>query len=243
MISLNQTDFYPGIITRKTQRNYVDGKLAFFFLKRGFDLTVSTCTIIFFLTWVIPVMAFAIKINSRGPVFFIQRRVGRGMRSFGCIKFRTMVVNEQANTTGPVENDCRVTTLGKFLRKTSLDELPQFINVFFGDMSIVGPRPHMYADCKRFSAVVGNYKFRNFVRPGITGLAQVKGFRGPAKNPFSIIHRFQYDSFYIRNASFVLDLKIMFKTAGQVLTTIFSKVRIKKIEVRKDRSNEKKLAA
>jgi putative colanic acid biosynthesis UDP-glucose lipid carrier transferase len=243
MISLNQTDFYPGITTRKIQRNYVDDKSFFFLLKRGFDLIVSTFVILFFLTWIIPLMAFVIKTNSRGPVFFIQRRVGRGMRSFGCIKFRTMVVNDHANTIGPLENDHRVTSLGKFLRKTSLDELPQFINVFLGNMSIVGPRPHMYADCKRFSAVVGNYKFRNFVRPGITGLAQVKGYRGPAKDPFSIIHRFQYDSFYIRNASFVLDMKIMIKTAGQIVILIFSKVRIKKIEFKKDRNNEKKLAA
>ena len=197
----------------------------------------------FLLSWIIPVMAIAIKLNSKGPVFFIQRRVGRGLKSFGCIKFRTMIPNDQADKYIACENEDRVTTLGKFLRKTSLDELPQFINVFIGDMSIVGPRPHMFADCNRFSEYIQDYKFRNVVRPGITGLAQVKGFRGPAEDSYTIVSRFYYDSVYIQNLGIRMDVSIVLKTIWQVFSLIFFKNDAKSEEAKKITSDPSKIAA
>jgi putative colanic acid biosynthesis UDP-glucose lipid carrier transferase len=133
-----------------------------------------------------------------------------------------MVVNEFANIEQASENDSRITRVGRFLRRTNLDEFPQFFNVLLGHMSIVGPRPHMHADCNTFSTAVSGYKFRNVVRPGITGLAQVKGYRGPTKDFKSIFHRYQFDAFYVRNASFWLDMRIIRKTAAQTLRGIFS---------------------
>ena len=224
-------------------RTYIDSKKFFFFLKRMSDIILSTTIIVFFLSWIIPLMAIVIKLNSRGPVFFIQRRVGRGLKSFRCIKFRTMVLNLEADKCSASDNDRRVTSIGKFLRKTSLDELPQFINVLLGDMSIVGPRPHMYADCNRFSEYIQDYKFRNIVRPGITGLAQVKGFRGPAEDSYNIITRFYYDSVYIQKMTFLLDIKILLNTFFQVLSLIFFKHISKKGKSEGINSNSSKIAA
>ncbi|MBO9631661.1 MAG: sugar transferase [Chitinophagaceae bacterium] len=180
------------------------------------------------LSWLIPIISILIKLDSPGPVFFVQRRVGRFGRSFRCFKFRTMVVNEYANTRQAVEGDSRITRVGNFLRLSNLDEFPQFLNVFLGQMSVVGPRPHMHADCNIFSAVITHYKFRNMMKPGITGLAQVKGFRGPTKNFESIFHRYQFDAFYIRNANFWLDMRIVRKTAAQTAQTFWIKFFSKK---------------
>jgi putative colanic acid biosynthesis UDP-glucose lipid carrier transferase len=227
----------------KPFRNYIDNKEIFLLLKRFFDIILSTLVIIFLLSWLIPIMAIAIKLNSKGPVFFIQRRVGRGLRSFGCIKFRTMIPNNQADKHVACKNDDRVTKLGKFLRKTSLDELPQFINVFIGDMSIVGPRPHMFVDCHRFSEYIQDYKVRNIVRPGITGLAQVKGFRGPAEDSYTIVSRFYYDSVYIQNLSFRMDVIIVFNTVWQVLNLIFFQNVFKKEEAKKIDSDPSKIGS
>lgn len=205
-------------------RSYVAEKRRYFLFKRIYDIVLSSLVIIFVLSWLFPIIALLIKLDSRGPVFFIQKRVGRWGKSFKCLKFRTMVVNEQANTRQASENDTRITRVGNFLRKSNLDEFPQFFNVLFGQMSVVGPRPHMHADCNKFSSVIANYKFRNMVKPGITGLAQVKGYRGPTKNFESIFHRYQFDAFYIRNANFWLDMRIVRKTAGQTLDILFSRI-------------------
>jgi len=134
-----------------------------------------------------------------------------------------MVLNCEANKCPTTENDCRITSIGKFLRTTSIDELPQFINVLLGHMSVVGPRPHMFYDCKRFSNYIQYYKFRSLVRPGITGLAQIKGFRGPAEDPYKIASRFSYDSMYIRQMSLALDLNIILNTAAQTFNILFFK--------------------
>src|SRR5688572_8545783 len=206
---------FETAITSGPFRRYIDERKHFYFFKRVFDLSVSA---IFFITcfiWLFPLIALMIKFDSRGPVFFTQRRVGRGGKSFLCYKFRTMVVNRDANTTQAHENDVRITRIGDFLRKSSLDELPQFLNVLLGHMSIVGPRPHMHADCHRFSQLVSNYKFRSLVKPGITGLAQIKGYRGPTETYQSIFRRYQYDAFYVRNTNFWLDMRIIRKTAFQ----------------------------
>ena len=245
MITINQ-EIESYLITemgKKPFRNYINNKETFLLLKRIFDIILSLVVIIFLLSWLIPIMAILIKLNSKGPVFFIQRRVGRGLRSFGCIKFRTMIPNDQTDKYIACKNDDRVTTLGTFLRKTSLDELPQFINVFIGDMSIVGPRPHMFADCNRFSEYIQDYKIRSMVRPGITGLAQVKGFRGPAEDSYNIVSRFYYDSVYIQNLSLRMDVNIVFNTVWQVLSLIFFDNISKKEEAKKINSDSPKIAA
>lgn len=206
-------------------RQYIDDRKFFYVSKRIFDVSTSLILSVGIFSWLFPLIALIIKLDSKGPVFFVQRRVGRGGRSFFCYKFRTMVVNEAANTTQAIENDVRITRVGRFLRKSSIDELPQFINVLLGDMSIVGPRPHMHADCNRFSSLIANYKFRSFVKPGITGLAQIKGYRGPTNTYQSIFRRYQYDAFYVRNGNFWLDLRIIRKTAFQMVADVFSKFR------------------
>lgn len=202
-------------------RSYVTFKRNYFFFKRVADILISLFIIVFFLSWFVPLAALLIKLDSSGPIFFIQRRVGRWGRSFPCFKFRTMYVNENANTEQAKENDIRITRIGNFLRKTNLDEFPQFFNVLLGHMSVVGPRPHMHTDCTAFAAAVNGYKLRNLVRPGVTGLAQVKGYRGPTNDFESIFHRYQFDAFYVRNASFWLDIRIVRKTAAQTIRQVF----------------------
>ena len=154
-----------------------------------------------------------------------------------------MVPNDEADKYIPCENDDRITTLGKFLRKTSLDELPQFINVLIGDMSVVGPRPHMFSDCNRFSEYIQDYKIRSMVKPGITGLAQVKGFRGPAQDSYNIISRFYYDSVYIQNLDFRMEVSILFRTVCQVLSLIFFNKSSKKEKAKKIDPDSSKIAA
>jgi putative colanic acid biosynthesis UDP-glucose lipid carrier transferase len=153
-------------------RTCIDSKRIYFIGKRIFDLAFSSLFVVAILSWVLPVIALLIKLDSRGPVFFLQKRTGKGGKSFVCYKFRTMVVNSEADRWPALKNDKRITRVGKFLRDYNLDEFPQFFNVLLGSMSIVGPRPHMIVDCNKFSSVVPRYKLRNFVKPGITGLAR-----------------------------------------------------------------------
>lgn len=207
----------------RNYRKFLHNRRGFFMMKRAFDIVFSFMVIVCLLSWLIPVIGLLIKLSSKGPVFFAQKRVGFLGKSFTCYKFRTMRVNQMADTMAAQHNDTRITRIGQFLRKSNLDELPQFINVFLGQMSIVGPRPHMYADCAKFSDLISNYKFRNLVRPGITGLAQVKGFRGPVENFDQIFHRYQFDAFYIRNINFWLDVRIIRKTLAQTLFYIVGK--------------------
>ena len=204
-------------------RHYVDEKPGYFFFKRLFDITFSLIVTIGILSWLIPVVGILIMLDSKGGVFFIQRRVGKGGKIFSCLKFRTMVSNPEANNEQAQKNDQRITGLGRFLRFTNIDEFPQFFNVLQGNMSVVGPRPHMITDCNQFAKVVSGYKFRNMVKPGITGLSQVKGYRGPAKEFATIFRRFEYDAFYVRNASFGLDFRIIRQTTGQVAYALLRK--------------------
>jgi putative colanic acid biosynthesis UDP-glucose lipid carrier transferase len=205
-------------------RDYIEKRYKYLWIKSIFDITISALVILLVFSWLFPILFLLIKLDSRGPIFFMQRRVGFLGRSFLCIKFRTMYVNPEANILQAEENDPRITRLGKFLRKSNLDELPQFLNVLIGQMSIVGPRPHMHRDCENFSKVVETYKLRHLARPGITGLAQVKGYRGPAHDFDRIFKRYQWDAFYIRNANFWLDLRIIRKTMAQTIAFIFSKL-------------------
>ena len=144
-------------------RDYVNEHRVYFIAKRIFDLVVSSLTIIFILSWLVPILAILIKLDSRGPIFFVQRRVGFLGRSFRCFKFRTMVVNSLSDKQQATTDDPRITGIGTFLRVTSLDELPQFFNVLMGDMSIVGPRPHMHKDNNDFGRQIENYRLRTFL--------------------------------------------------------------------------------
>lgn len=188
-------------------RGLVDKKPVFFFCKRVADLLFSTLFIVFVLSWLFPVVALLTWLDSGGPIMFLQERVGRGGRTFICFKFRTM----QFGADGLP----RITAFGNFLRKSNIDEFPQFLNVLVGNMSIVGPRPHTHGDCNRFAREVSGYKLRNFVKPGITGLAQIKGYHGPALCHESITCRYEWDAFYVKNASFWLDVRVIHHTVVQ----------------------------
>ena len=187
-------------------------------LKRTFDVVFSLFVIVFLLSWITPIIALIIKIESRGPVFFKQTRNGIKFREFTCYKFRSMIENNDADIQQATKNDKRVTKIGKILRKTSLDELPQFFNVLIGNMSVVGPRPHMIKENERYSKTVDKFMVRHFVKPGITGLAQVKGFRGEVETDEDIINRVKYDIYYLENWSLILDLNIVFLTTINFLT-------------------------
>lgn len=206
-------------------RTYFEGRRFYYGVKRGMDITVALLVMLLLFWWITPVVALLIKLDSKGPVFFRQKRVGFLGKIFWCYKFRTMVVNSMADTRQASVYDPRITRMGKFLRDTCLDELPQFINVLLGHMSIVGPRPHMLKDSHEFSRVVSNYKFRSLVKPGITGISQVRGYRGPAATFQSIFRRYQWDAYYVRNISLRLDVKIMTETAVLMLRSIFYKGR------------------
>ena len=163
-------------------------------------------------------VAFAIKLDSPGPVLFRQKRCGFNGRSFGIYKFRTMLVMEDGPSIVQARTvDCRVTRIGKWLRRTSIDELPQLLNVLGGSMSLVGPRPHAAAHESQFDSVVRNYAFRRRVKPGLTGWAQVHGCRGPAPTAALIERRVEYDLWYLDNWSLWLDLAILPQTPIEVL--------------------------
>jgi putative colanic acid biosynthesis UDP-glucose lipid carrier transferase len=196
-------------------RDQIDRKKSYFLAKRVFDIVFSAAFILLILSWLLPILCLLIKLGSRGPAFFIQKRIGRGGKTFYCYKLRTMVANAEADLVPALENDNRITPLGSFLRRSNIDEFPQFFNILKGDMSLVGPRPHMYADCRKFSSLVPNYKSRNLVKPGLTGLAQIKGYHGPATTADSVRMRYLWDNYYIFNASFKMDLRICIYTLLQ----------------------------
>ncbi|MEF3078254.1 undecaprenyl-phosphate glucose phosphotransferase [Winogradskyella poriferorum] len=181
-------------------------------IKRTFDILFSSIVIVFILSWLTPIIAILIKLESRGPVFFKQSRNGFNYKEFDCYKFRSMTPNKGANLHQATRGDQRVTKVGKFIRKTSIDELPQFFNVLFGDMSVVGPRPHMVSHTNMYAKKIDKFMVRHFVKPGITGLAQVSGFRGEVETDKDIIGRVKYDIFYIENWSLLLDIKIITQT-------------------------------
>ena len=181
--------------------------------KRLYDLAISSLVIVFILSWLVPIIALLIWLDSRGPIFFIQQRSGKNGKTFNCIKFRSMRVNKESNEKQATKNDSRVTKLGAFLRKSNLDEMPQFFNVFMGDMSIVGPRPHMLKHTDDYSKLLNKYMVRHFLKPGITGWAQIHGYRGEIKHMQDISNRVEYDLWYLENWSLWLDTRIILMTA------------------------------
>ncbi|GGH18201.1 undecaprenyl-phosphate glucose phosphotransferase [Mucilaginibacter phyllosphaerae] len=185
------------------------------FKKRVFDIVFSSLVIVFILSWLYPIIGLIIKLQSPGPVLFKQLRSGKNNKAFICYKFRSMRMHDGFKQA--TRDDDRITRIGAFLRKTSLDELPQFFNVLLGDMSTVGPRPHVLNMTKEYSQIINQYMVRHFLKSGITGWAQVNGFRGETKDPVLMQKRVEHDIWYLENWSMWLDLKIVFKTVFQVL--------------------------
>ncbi|WP_295333990.1 undecaprenyl-phosphate glucose phosphotransferase [Flavobacterium sp.] len=206
-LKIDYYELFPVLSLQKTQLHnpYIKG------IKRAFDIVFSLFVIVFLLSWLIPILAVLIKLESKGPVFFKQGRPGLDEQEFFCYKFRSMQVNGHTEKEAS-KNDPRVTRIGKFMRKTSVDELPQFFNVLLGDMSVVGPRPHLWSQNKAYASKIKKYMVRHYVKPGITGLAQVKGFRGEIETEEDMINRIKLDVFYIENWSMIMDLKIILQT-------------------------------
>jgi len=187
------------------------------FIKRSFDIILSIFVIVFVLSWLTPLLGLIIKLESKGPVFFKQKRNGLDYKEFYCYKFRSMKPNPLADLEQITKGDERVTRVGRIIRKTSVDELPQFINVLKGEMSVVGPRPHMVSHTHMYAGRIDKFMVRHFIKPGITGLAQVSGFRGEVETESDIINRVKYDIFYLENWSLFLDIKIVFQTIYNAL--------------------------
>ena len=170
---------------------------------------------VFILSWLIPILAIMIKLESKGPVFFKQGRPGLNEDEFYCYKFRSMRVNSTTEVEAR-KDDPRVTRIGRFIRKTSIDETPQFLNVLLGDMSVVGPRPHLWAQNILYGQKIKKYMIRHYIKPGITGLAQVRGYRGEIETDEDMINRIKFDVFYIENWSLLLDIKIIIQTVVNI---------------------------
>jgi Undecaprenyl-phosphate glucose phosphotransferase len=181
-------------------------------IKRLFDVVFSLFIILFVISWLFPILAILIKLESKGPIFFVQKRSGKNNIPFKCYKFRSMRVNTDADRKQAVKGDKRITKVGAFIRRTSLDEFPQFFNVLIGNMSVVGPRPHMLSHTEEYSQLIDKFMVRHFLKPGITGWAQTNGLRGETKTTDHVLQRVEADVWYLENWSFLLDLKIIFLT-------------------------------
>lgn len=213
-----KTDYYsylPVLSLQEVSLNNGINK----FIKRGFDVVFSLFVVVFIMSWISIILFVLIKLDSKGPLFYRHKRHGINYKEFYCYKYRSLKTTKEEKGTYVKEGDVRVTKIGKFLRRTSLDELPQFINVLKGEMSVVGPRPHMLSYTEAYSKVVDKYNFifRHNVKPGITGLAQISGFRGEVEFDTDIINRIKYDVFYIENWSLLLDIKIIIQTLVNIV--------------------------
>lgn len=206
-LKIDYYEMFPVLSIRKT---LLHDPVAVTF-KRGFDIVFSLFVIVFILSWLTPILALLIKLESPGPIFFKQGRPGINEEEFFCYKFRSMKMNKTTEKEAS-KNDPRVTKIGRFMRKTSIDETPQFLNVLLGDMSVVGPRPHLWSQNKVYGTRIKKYMMRHAVKPGITGLAQVRGYRGEIETDDDMINRIKFDLFYIENWSLILDFKIILQT-------------------------------
>ena len=184
----------------------------YWWLKRGFDIVFSLCFLCLVFPFVLLVVFIVTQCTMPGKLFFVQKRTGLNGRTFKCYKFRSMRKNEHSDVLQATKGDSRITRWGKIMRKTSLDETPQFINVLLGDMSVVGPRPHMLKHTEEYTALIDGYMLRHEVKPGVTGWSQIKGFRGEIKQLKDMENRLKSDLWYIRNWHFLLDLYIILKT-------------------------------
>ncbi|WKZ67279.1 MAG: undecaprenyl-phosphate glucose phosphotransferase [Flavobacteriales bacterium] len=218
VVKTSELEFHGAVPVSKLRSEPLDRQLNRW-MKRGFDIVFSAAVILVIFSWLFPLLALLIKMSSKGPVFFKQMRLGRDNKEFVCWKFRSMRMNKEADVKQATKNDPRVTPIGRFLRKSNLDEMPQFINVLLGHMSVVGPRPHPLRLNDQYRDIIDKYMVRHFVRPGITGWAQVNGLRGETRTPELMERRVEMDIWYLENWSFWLDLRIVVKT----VTNMFGK--------------------
>jgi putative colanic acid biosysnthesis UDP-glucose lipid carrier transferase len=216
VVQTTELEFHGSVPVSKLRNEPLDDRWSRM-AKRAFDIFFSLGVIVFVFSWLFPILALAVKLSSKGPVFFKQTRLGEGKKKFGCYKFRSMRMNKEADSKQATKNDPRVTKVGSFLRKSNLDEMPQFFNVLLGQMSVVGPRPHPLRLNDQFRDIIDKYMVRHFVRPGITGWAQVNGFRGETRTPELMEKRVELDVWYLENWSFLLDLKIVVKTVTNMV--------------------------
>ncbi len=184
--------------------------------KRALDIALSLFVTIFILSWLIPLLGLLIYLESKGPIIFSQMRTGKNNKNFRCYKFRSMRVNNESDVKQATKNDYRITKIGKFIRKTSLDEFPQFLNVLKGEMSVVGPRPHMVRHTEDYSKIVDQFMVRQFLKPGITGWAQINGFRGEITDSEQLKMRVNNDLWYLENWTIWFDVRIIFLTVYKV---------------------------
>lgn len=208
-LELTHLDTNPILVYGKMPLDHTFNQI----IKRTFDIIFTLTVFVFLLSWLLPIIALAVYFSQGGPILFAQKRNGLNGKEFNCLKFRTMRPDKDNNKKPTERDDPRVTKLGKILRKTSLDELPQFFNVLKGEMSIVGPRPHMVSENEAYSEIINRYALRHYVKPGITGLAQVRGHRGAVDSHKDMEMRIRTDIYYVRNWSFLLDLLIIYQTA------------------------------
>jgi putative colanic acid biosysnthesis UDP-glucose lipid carrier transferase len=205
---LSYMEEFPVISMRHDPLEEIENR----FKKRIFDIVFSLLVIVFVLSWLYPIIGIIIKLQSPGPILFKQKRDGRNNQTFYCYKFRSMKMNSESDTKQATKDDDRITSIGKFIRRTSLDELPQFFNVLLGDMSVVGPRPHILSMTKQYREIIDQYMVRHFLKSGITGWAQVNGLRGETKDPELMRKRVEHDVWYLENWSIMLDLRIVIQT-------------------------------
>ncbi len=207
-VTIDFIDGLPIVLLRQEPLESLFAQL----VKRAFDIVFSLLIILLIFTWLFPILAILIKLESKGPVFFSQLRTGKENQDFHMLKFRSMTVNQEADKQQATKDDARITRMGAFMRKTSMDELPQFINVLKGDMSVVGPRPHMLEHTREYSELIQQYMVRHLVKPGITGWAQINGYRGATPEPELMRKRVEHDVWYLENWNFMLDLTIIIRT-------------------------------
>lgn len=210
---IDRYGFLPVIVLRPEPLNSSTNQM----IKRLFDIIFSAVVIVLLLSWLLPLMAILIKLESKGPVFYLQNRSGRDYKTFKILKLRTMTsMDRDDEFVQATKNDSRITRIGKIIRKTNVDELPQFFNVFLGTMSVVGPRPHPLKLNDEYKNLIDRYMIRHLVQPGVTGLAQVRGYRGETTDHKLMEGRVMADVFYIENWSFLMDIKIIILTIVNV---------------------------
>jgi putative colanic acid biosysnthesis UDP-glucose lipid carrier transferase len=229
--SIPQTDMASiRYMFQEMNQQYLEHQPAAYYMaiKRIMDVSLSALFIITVMSWLTPILAIIIKLTSKGPVFFVQKRTGYMGVEFNCFKFRTMFVNDEADTRQVSINDNRITTIGKFLRVTHLDETPQFFNVLLGDMSVVGPRPHMVYHTRYYSECIPYYNLRLEVQPGMTGMAQIKDYIGEISVERELRKRIQWDIYYMKNRSVWLDINILLNTFVCVFVKAYEMIAGKK---------------
>ncbi len=220
-VKIRKVRYYSYLKPYEPENNRKINSSIHLFLKRTIDVFLSLFLLIFIFSWMIPILAIIIKLDSKGPVFFVQKRTGKNKKTFSCYKLRTMSLNADSNRIQTQIGDKRLTRSGKYLRMLFIDELPQLFNVLIGNMSIIGPRPHMLRHSVEFSQIINYYHSRHLVKPGITGLAQVRGYHGYIGDFEDIYFRVDSDLEYISNWTIFSDINLFLKTFKHVFKSIY----------------------